>query len=89
MSYRHICLAGDLLKTLLDRVDSTRKLNGLRGANRHRLAIARTLGLIQVRKREDIVDERRQTARLTVDAAAKGAQSRPLTLTMPFAMSSA
>ena len=74
MAYRHICLASDLLKTLLDRVDSTRKLNGLRGANGHRLAIARTLGLIQVRKRENIVDERRQTARLTVDAAAKGAQ---------------
>ena len=30
MAYRHICLASDLLKTLLDRVDSARKLNGLR-----------------------------------------------------------
>ena len=74
MTYRHIRLTGDLFKTLLNRVDGTRELNRLRGPNGHRLALSCTLGLVQVRQRKDVVDERRQTARLTVDAAAEGAQ---------------
>ena len=61
MAYRHVSLAGNLLKTLFNRRNGSRELDGLRGPNRHRLAFGRALSLIQVGQRKDVVDERRQT----------------------------
>ena len=70
----HIRLPGNLLKTLFHRQNGARELDGLCGPNRHRLALGCSLRLIQVGKREDVVNERCQAARLAIDATAKVAQ---------------